>query len=274
MAKVLNEPLGISEPKHPKLPKNPKGKIVFKNVSFGYNDKRQILKDISLTVKPGQKVAFVGPSGVGKSTIVKLLFRLYEATTGEITIDGVSITELGKDGRRALMAIVPQDPALFNATIGDNIRFALSRAQSRDSHFSTQKEIENAAKLASLDTFIASLPDKYDTTVGERGVKLSGGEKQRVAIARAVIRNPKILVFDEATSSLDSKSEKTILGTLNIASKGRTTVAIAHRLSTIADYDVIYVVDKGVIAEHGTHAELLRSEGLYSKLWRIQAKKR
>jgi len=274
MAKVLNEPLGISEPKHPKLPKNPKGKIVFKNVSFGYNDKRQILKDISLTVKPGQKVAFVGPSGVGKSTIVKLLFRLYEATTGEITIDGVSIAELGKDGRRALMAIVPQDPALFNATIGDNIRFALSRAQSRDSHFSTQKEIENAAKLASLDTFIASLPDKYDTTVGERGVKLSGGEKQRVAIARAVIRNPKILVFDEATSSLDSKSEKTILGTLNIASKGRTTVAIAHRLSTIADYDVIYVVDKGVIAEHGTHAELLRSEGLYSKLWRIQAKKR
>lgn len=266
MAKILNEPIGIAEPNHPNIPNNPKGKIVFQNVSFGYNDKRQILKDISLTVKPGQKVAFVGPSGVGKSTIVKLLFRLYETISGEINIDGVSIADLGKDGRRKLMAIVPQDPALFNTTIGDNIRFAKPNA--------TQTEIKNAAKLASLDTFIQSLPDKYDTVVGERGVKLSGGEKQRVAIARAVIRNPKILVFDEATSSLDSKSEKAILGALHNASEGRTTIAIAHRLSTISDYDVIYVIDKGSIIESGRHTALLAKKGLYAKLWRIQAKKR
>lgn len=219
-----------------------------------------------MTVKPGQKVAFVGPGGVGKSTIVKLLFRLYETTNGEIRIDTVSIKDIGKDGRRSLMAIVPQDPALFNATICDNIRFAKPDA--------SQKDVENATKIASLDIFITSLTDGYDTVVGERGVKLSGGEKQRVAIARAVIRNPKILVFDEATSSLDSKSEKAILGALHNASKGRTTIAIAHRLSTIADYDIICVLDKGSIVESGTHMELLRSKGLYAKLWRIQAKKK
>ncbi|KKP87791.1 MAG: ABC transporter, ATP-binding/permease protein [Berkelbacteria bacterium GW2011_GWA2_35_9] len=264
MAKILNEPQTIKEPSRPTLLKNPQGKIVFDNVCFGYSSKREILKDINLVIEPGQKVAFVGPSGVGKSTIVKLLFRLFEASKGNIYIDNITIGKLGKQGRQNIMAIVPQDPALFNSTIGDNIRFAKPNA--------TQEEIENSAKLASLDQFIQSLPDRYNTLVGERGVKLSGGEKQRVAIARAVIRNPKILVFDEATSSLDSKSERTILTALHKASKGRTTIAIAHRLSTINDYDIIHVLDKGAIVEKGTHQQLLKLNGLYAKLWKIQAK--
>lgn len=273
MAKILQEPITIIEPTHPTIIKHPRGKIVFDKVSFSYNPQRQILRAISFTAQPGQKIAFVGPSGVGKSTIVKLLFRLFEPTSGSIKIDDVTIAALGKEGRRNLMAIVPQDPALFNATIGDNIRFALSREKSRDKPNATQQEIEQAANLASLDKFIESLPDKYATMVGERGVKLSGGEKQRVAIARAVVRNPKILVFDEATSSLDSKSEKSILAALQTVAKGRTTLAIAHRLSTIANYDVINVLDKGQIVESGTHTELLKLNGLYAKLWRIQSKK-
>ncbi len=264
MAKILNEPQTIKEPPRTTILKNPQGKIVFDNVCFGYSSKRQILKDINLVIEPGQKVAFVGPSGVGKSTIVKLLFRLFETSKGNIYIDNITIGKLGKQGRQNIMAIVPQDPALFNSTIGDNIRFAKPNA--------TQEEIENSAKMASIDQFIQSLPDRYNTLVGERGVKLSGGEKQRVAIARAVIRNPKILVFDEATSSLDSKSERTILTALRNASKGRTTIAIAHRLSTINDYDIIHVLDKGAIVESGTHQELLKLNGLYAKLWKIQAK--
>jgi ATP-binding cassette, subfamily B, heavy metal transporter len=267
MAELLKEDITVKEPEHPVQVAHPKGEIALKDVTFAYEKGgRKVLDDVSLTVKPGQKVAFVGPSGVGKSTVVKLLFRLYEPQSGSILIDGVPLSDLAKESRRDMFAIVPQEPALFNASIAENIRFAKPEA--------TQEEMEAAAKLANIHDFIQTLPEKYETTVGERGVKLSGGEKQRVAIARAVIRDPKILVFDEATSALDSHSEETILGALDHASKGRTTVAIAHRLSTIADSDVIYVLDKGVIAEKGSHRELLAKKGLYAQLWKIQAEQK
>jgi ATP-binding cassette subfamily B protein len=263
MAKMLFEGVEIQEPAKPTAIEDPKGGVVFDNVDFTYEGKNQVYKNLSFEVKPGQRVAFVGPSGVGKSTIVKLLFRFYDPSSGRIMIDGVDLTQLSKEARREMFAIVPQEPALFNTSIGENIRFGKPDA--------TQEEIEEAAKLASIDAFIQTLPEKYETLVGERGVKLSGGEKQRVAIARAIIRNPKILVFDEATSSLDSKSERAIQQSLDAISEGRTTLAVAHRLSTIANSDVIFVLDKGKIAEKGTHQELLKLNGLYSKLWKIQA---
>ncbi|MBU6389567.1 ATP-binding cassette domain-containing protein [Patescibacteria group bacterium] len=263
MARILQEQINIIEPIHPVKIEQPRGEIVFDQVNFSYSSKRQILKDIDFAVKPGQRVAFVGHSGVGKSTIVKLLFRFFDPTAGSIRVDGTDLRELDKETRRRIFAIVPQEPVLFNTTIGENIRFGKSDA--------TQAEIERAAGLASIDAFVQSLPDKYDTLVGERGVKLSGGEKQRVAIARSIIRDPKILVFDEATSSLDSKSEREIQQSLRDVSIGRTTLAVAHRLSTIADSDRIYVMDKGTIVEQGTHAELLALDGIYAKLWRIQA---
>lgn len=263
MANILHEEITVSEPKKPTLIKNPQGEVTIDHVGYAYGAKKDVFSDLNFTVKPGQRIAFVGPSGVGKSTIVKLLFRFYDPTKGRILIDGVDLRELSKKQRREIFAIVPQEPALFNTTIAENIRFGKPDA--------TQEEIERAAKLASIDSFIATLPEKYETFVGERGVKLSGGEKQRVAIARAIIREPKILVFDEATSSLDSRSEKEIQTSLDTISKGRTTIAVAHRLSTIADSDVIYVLDKGVVAEFGTHRQLLAKHGLYEKLWKIQA---
>jgi ATP-binding cassette subfamily B protein len=214
-------------------------------------------------VAPGERVAFVGPSGVGKSTIVKLLFRFFDVSAGRILIDDVDLRDLDKATRRRLFAIVPQEPALFNTTLEENIRFGKPEA--------TSEEIQHAAELASIAPFIETLPEKYETTVGERGVKLSGGEKQRVAIARAIIREPKIVVFDEATSSLDSRSEKAIQKSLDTIAQGRTTIAVAHRLSTIAGSDMIYVLDHGCIAEQGTHAQLLAREGLYAKLWQMQS---
>ena len=263
MAAILQEDITILEPDQPVSVAQAKGEVVFDKVEFAYRADRQIIKNISLTVKPGQRVAFVGPSGVGKSTIVKLLFRFFDPTSGHILIDGVNLKDLDKDTRRSLFAIVPQEPALFNTTIAENIRFGKPDA--------TQKEIEEAAKLASIDTLIEKLPEKYETLVGERGVKLSGGEKQRVAIARAMIRKPKILVFDEATSSLDSHSERAIQESLDAIAHGRTTLAVAHRLSTIANSDCIYVLNEGGIAEQGTHSELLQKNGLYAKLWRVQS---
>jgi ABC-type transport system involved in Fe-S cluster assembly fused permease/ATPase subunit len=262
ISKILQEDVTIKEPKNPQTIAKPKGEVVFDSVSFSYNAERSILKDINLDIKPGKRVAFVGPSGAGKSTIVKLLFRFFEPTSGHILVDGVSLDELSKESRHDIFAIVPQEPSLLNDTIAMNIRFGKVTA--------TDEEIVEAAKLANIHTFIDALPDKYNTIVGERGVKLSGGEKQRVAIARAIVRNPKILVFDEATSSLDSTNEKEIQAALDAVAQGRTTIAVAHRLSTIANSDTIYVLGNGGIAEQGTHNELIAKNGPYAKLWKTQ----
>ena len=264
IATILQEEVDIPEPAHPQTIAEVRGALSFTDVGFGYKSRPNVLKDITFDVKPGQRVAFVGPSGVGKSTIVKLLFRIYDPVSGQIVIDDVPLDQLAKEARRSIFAIVPQEPALFNATIAENIRFGKPDA--------TDAEVAEAVETASLTKLIARLPDGYQTVVGERGVKLSGGEKQRVAIARAIIRNPKILVFDEATSSLDSQSERDIQNALDAASAHRTTIAVAHRLSTIAGYDQIYVLGEGRIVEHGTHAELLALEGAYAKLWKLQAR--
>ena len=263
MAKILQEEVTILEPKKPENISQPKGEVNFKEVSFKYATSRVVLDKISLTIKPGQKVAFVGPSGAGKSTIVKLLFRLFDPTGGDIIIDGVPLRKLGKESRRSIFAIVPQEPALFNTSIAENIRFGKPEA--------TLEEVIEAAKLANIHHYIDTLPEKYETVVGERGVKLSGGEKQRVAIARAIIRDPKILVFDEATSALDTHSEQVIQESLDRVAEGRTTIAVAHRLSTIVKSDQIFVLKDGEIAEHGNHQELIAKQGLYTKMWEMQA---
>ena len=265
MMKMLQQPVTINEPTDPQALLEPQGEVLFQNVSFEYNEDRKILKDVTLDIKPGQKVAFVGASGAGKSTIVKLLFRLYEPTGGEIDIDGIPLHQLDKATRERVFAIVPQEPVLFNASIADNIRFAKPGA--------TDEEIRAACRVANIAQMVESLPKQYETTVGERGVKLSGGEKQRVAIARAVIRDPKILVFDEATSSLDTVSEQQILGALDAAAEGRTTIAIAHRLSTVVNSDMIFVLEHGSVVENGTHQELLAKNGTYAGLWNLQSGK-
>ncbi|PKG55427.1 metal ABC transporter permease [Shewanella sp. Choline-02u-19] len=237
------------------------GVVSFENVSFSY-DSRNILDDVSFSIKSGQKVAIVGDSGAGKSTIVKLLFRFYDVVSGCIRIDGQDIRQLSQDTLRQAIAIVPQDTVLFNDTLIENVRYGRPSA--------TDDEIDAAIKMAHLSDFIASLPEGGDTRVGERGLKLSGGEKQRVAIARAILKRSPILVFDEATSSLDSHSEHAILTALKAAAKGHTSLVIAHRLSTVVDADQILVLSKGRVVETGTHSSLLEAGGLYSKLWRIQ----
>lgn len=263
MARILAEENTLPEPAQPATLHSVKGDVVFDRVSFAYTSERQILHDISVHIEPGQSVAFVGPSGAGKSTIVKVLFRLFDPTEGSVLIDGVNLRDLDKDTRASLMAIVPQDPILFNASIAENIRFAKPDA--------TDEEVGNAVRQASLGKLVKHLPEGLQTMVGERGVKLSGGEKQRVAIARAILRNPRILVFDEATSSLDSHSERAIQKALQAVSAGRTTIAIAHRLSTIVHSDCIFVLDKGRIVEQGTHDHLLEKDGVYAHLWQIQS---
>ncbi len=242
------------------------GKVDFDNVSFHYHEDRPILKNVSFTINPGEKVAIVGESGSGKSTLVKLLFRFYDAKDGQILIDGQSISEVTQHSLRKHIGIVPQDTVLFNDTIQANIHYGRPEA--------SLDEVMQAIKLSHLDEFIASLPDKGETMVGERGLKLSGGEKQRVAIARTILKNPPVLVFDEATSSLDSKSEKTILSSIKELSAGHTTLVIAHRLSTIADADRIVVMNKGNIVETGTHQALINSDGHYANLWRLQQQKK
>ncbi len=263
MAKILRQQSTMPEPAEPKSLTAPRGEVTFDHVSFAYAGRHNSLSDVGFAIRPGQRVAIVGPSGAGKSTIVKLLFRFYDPTGGQILIDGVPLRELSYEARRAQMTIVPQEPVLFNDTIAENIRFGKPGASS--------DEIRHAAKLAHIDTFIDSLPEGYKTVVGDRGIKLSGGEKQRVAIARAIIRDPKILVFDEATSSLDTKSERAIQEALDQVARGRTTIAIAHRLSTIVNSDRIYVLEHGKVAEAGTHDELLRKHGLYARLWQLQS---
>ncbi len=240
----------------------PQGIVRFDNVDFGYQSERQILHKVSFEIPAGKKLAVVGPSGAGKSTLSRLLFRFYDVTSGQVSIDGQSVESVTQNSLRQAVGIVPQDTVLFNESIYHNIVYAFPGASKED--------VYKASKMANIHDFITQLPDGYDTVVGERGLKLSGGEKQRVAIARVILKNPKILVFDEATSSLDSQSEQIILSSLAEVAQQRTTLVIAHRLSTIADADIILVLDKGVVVEQGTHQELLDKGELYSHLWKIQ----
>ena len=239
-----------------------KGEIRFENVRFGYGPDREILHGVDFRVPAGKKVAIVGPSGGGKSTIARLLYRFYDVGGGRITLDGADIREVTRDSLRRQLGIVPQDTVLFNDNIYYNI--AYGRPQS------DQAAVERAAELAHLSQFIAALPKGYDTLVGERGLKLSGGEKQRVAIARAILKDPPVLIFDEATSSLDSNAEQAILVAMSEVAAKRTSLVIAHRLSTIVDADEIVVLDEGRVAERGTHRQLLKAKGLYSRLWALQ----
>jgi ATP-binding cassette, subfamily B, heavy metal transporter len=238
------------------------GTLVFDDVTFGYDPERQILNGLSFAIPPGGRLAVVGPSGAGKSTIARLLYRFYDVTGGRILIDGQDIRSVTQSSLRANIGIVPQDTVLFNNSIGYNIGYGREN--------SDQTEIEQAARGAAIHNFIASLPDQYDAKVGERGLKLSGGEKQRVAIARTLLKDPPILILDEATSALDSRTEAEIQDTLERVSERRTTIVIAHRLSTIVDADQIIVLDAGQVAERGTHAALLAQNGLYAEMWARQ----
>jgi ATP-binding cassette subfamily B protein len=240
-----------------------RGQVRFENLRFGYEPGREILKGLDLDIPAGTSCAIVGPSGAGKSTIARLLYRFYDPSAGRITIDGQDIAEVNQRSLRAAIGIVPQDTVLFNDTIGYNIGYGRGGA--------SHEEVERAARGAAIDRFIATLPEKYESMVGERGLKLSGGEKQRVAIARTLLKNPPILVLDEATSALDSRTEQAIQETLDKVAESRTTIMIAHRLSTIVNADQIVVLDEGRVAERGTHDELLDRGGLYADLWYRQA---
>jgi ATP-binding cassette subfamily B protein len=242
------------------------GHVRFENVRFGYDPEREILHGIDIDVPAGTTVAVVGPSGAGKSTLSRLLFRFYDPTAGRITIDGQDIARVRQESLRRAIGIVPQDSVLFNDTVGYNIAYGRDGAG--------QDEVEAAARGAAIHDFIASMPLGYDTRVGERGLKLSGGEKQRVAIARTLLKDPPILILDEATSALDSRTEAAIQDTIRTIERGRTSIVIAHRLSTIVDADQIIVLDAGQVAERGTHFELLRRGGLYAEMWTRQQSER
>ena len=263
MFSFLDEPVGVRDRDGASDIAIDGGSVSFEDVHFSYKD-RPILQGISFTVPKGKRVAIVGPSGSGKTAISRLLFRFYDPDKGTVRIDGHNLTEVTQSSVRASIGMVPQDTVMFNATIGYNIGYGRDGA--------TPAEIEDASRMAAIDGFIDMLPEKYDTMVGERGLKLSGGEKQRVAIARAILKRPSIFLFDEATSALDSRTEKEIQASLNEVSKARTTLVIAHRLSTIIDADEILVLSEGRIVERGGHAALLAMNGLYKQMWDRQSK--
>ena len=262
MFDLLEQPAELVDAKSAKKLKLKGGNISIKNIAFGYDEKRPIIKDVSLEINPGETVAIVGSSGSGKSTIGRLLFRFYDVQKGSIKIDGQDLRDITQTSLHSSIGVVPQDTVLFNDTIYYNIAYGLDNA--------SRSMVENAAKDAQIHDFIMSLPEGYDTTVGERGLKLSGGEKQRVGIARTLLKNPPILLLDEATSALDTETEKEIRQALNNASKGRSVLIIAHRLSTIAHADRIIVLEKGSIIEMGNHENLLIKKGRYYSLWTKQ----
>jgi ATP-binding cassette subfamily B protein len=263
MWNLLDTPTEITDKPGAEPLRIARGHVRFEGLRFGYDPGREILKGVDVDVPPGSSLAIVGPSGAGKSTIARLLYRFYDPTAGRITIDGQDISAVRQDSLRAAIGIVPQDTVLFNDTIGYNIAYGRGGA--------SETEVEAAARGAAIDRFIAVLPERYESMVGERGLKLSGGEKQRVAIARTLLKNPPILVLDEATSALDSRTEQAIQETLDHVAESRTTIMIAHRLSTIVDADQIVVLDDGRVVERGTHEELLELNGVYADLWQRQA---
>lgn len=264
---ILDQSIIVKDPPHPVKKTDVEGKIEFKNISFTYPEgKKNAIKDINLVIRPGQSVAFVGHSGVGKTTIIKLLMRFYDPKKGQILLDDINIKRFTKDQLRSFMGVVPQEPILFNDSIGYNIGYGADTP--------SQEQIVAAAKMANLDDFIESLPKKYDTIVGERGVKLSGGQKQRLAIARMILSDPDIVIFDEATSQLDSESEQKIQDAFWKAVKNKTTLIVAHRLSTISRAEKIVVMQQGTIKEIGSHRQLLSDpHSLYSHFWQLQSAK-
>ncbi|MEP5758235.1 MAG: ATP-binding cassette domain-containing protein, partial [Litoreibacter sp.] len=263
MFDLLEQPAEVKDkPGAPDLKVNG-GDVMLDDVAFGYDEARPILKGVTLSVPAGQTVAIVGSSGSGKSTIGRLLFRFYDVGSGTLSIDGQDLRDVTQESVHAQIGVVPQDTVLFNDTIYYNIAYGR--------HDATRADVEEAAKAAKIHDFIMSLPDAYQTTVGERGLKLSGGEKQRVGIARTLLKNPPILLLDEATSALDTETESDILHELKAMGEGRTVITIAHRLSTIAHADRIVVLEKGVIVEEGSHEELLAREARYAALWNMQA---
>lgn len=248
-----------------------KGEILIKDVNFSYEKGKKILTDLNIKIEPKHTIAFVGPSGGGKSTITKLLMRFYDPQTGKIEIDGINIKNFSYDELTSIIGMVPQEPTLFNRTLLENIVYGIGEKGEKMSKEQLLEVAIDACKKAQIHDFIWSLPDKYETMVGERGIKLSGGQKQRVAVAQIIIRSPKIVIFDEATSQLDSESEQAIQKAFATLSQDKTTVVIAHRLSTVKNADRIFVVDGGKVVQSGTHDELISKKGIYSNLWKIQS---